>query len=122
MEAEGVKVICPAEIEYAEADNVVPAIVILVIAPLQVGSSVKVTLKGASTVGEDAAVIVGEVKAEAPLAVILKSSIARQGLLLPDLVHLKNISVFDGTETVKVPEILVLFAEALPSKALPPLV
>ena len=49
---------------YAEADNVVPPTVILVIAVLQEASSVKVTLKGASTVADAAAVNVGELEPE----------------------------------------------------------
>ena len=46
---------------YAEADNVVPPTVILVIAALQEALSVKVILKGASTVAPIAAVILGAI-------------------------------------------------------------
>lgn len=64
LEAEGVKVILPLLTLYP-AVKVVPPIVMPVIAPRQVASSVKVTSKAASTVAEGAAVSVGGVEPEA---------------------------------------------------------
>ena len=56
VDADGVKVICPAVIEYAAALKVVPPTVILVIAVLQVELSVKETMKLLSTIAPIAAV------------------------------------------------------------------
>jgi hypothetical protein len=71
---------------YAEADNVVPPTVILVIAALQEASSVKLTLKGASTDGEEAADNVGEVNAPEEIAETVPLRIILSNLsVLPEL-------------------------------------
>ena len=64
VDAEGVNVICPVELEEP-AVNGVPSIVIPVIAALHVASSVKVTLNGTSTVAPAAAVKVGGAEPDA---------------------------------------------------------
>ena len=122
VEAEGVKVILPAAVLlYAEGSSVVPPTVIAEIAPRHEASSVKVTSKAASTVGEEAGVRVGEGEL-AILAVIDKSSIARPGLEEPAFVHLKNISLFAATFTIKVADLEVLKDVLFPSVAAPVLV
>ncbi len=62
------------------------------------------------------------VGADASFAVILKSSIARPGLLDVVLFHLNIISLPAATVTVKVPEIPLRFAVVFPSNVVPELV